>query len=373
MRRRRVEIGLLRSIGATPGQVRRLVIVETLVVAVVAAAAGAGLAWPAGRVLLDAIRDAVMVSPTVAPTYQWAGIPISAALVIAVSVIAAALAARRPTGGAPRLALTEEATPAGRLRRWRTVPGWALLGAAVASGVVTVTVMADLDDPYAPMQSSGSASVAAGVGLALLAPALLARVARSARGPLARAGAPGELASATTARRSLLMSGILGPIVVLVSVGVGTLALVGIDARTLVLPPEMTQEDADLITTLNAVVVGMIAAFAAIMVVNSLLAVIGERAAEFARLRLVGATTGQLRRTVLVETLLVSVLGVALGLVGALTTIVPFGWARGEGIVPDAQLWMAPAMAAFGIVLAVLAGQVACGRALRDGTRALQI
>ncbi|HYF71233.1 MAG TPA: ABC transporter permease, partial [Nocardioides sp.] len=45
---REVEIGLLRTVGATPRQPSRLVRAETLLVAVVASALGAALAWLGG-------------------------------------------------------------------------------------------------------------------------------------------------------------------------------------------------------------------------------------------------------------------------------------------------------------------------------------
>ena len=65
VRRRDVEIGLLRVIGATPRQARRMVRTETAVVALAAALTGAVVAWPAGRALLAMIRDGGLVAPSV--------------------------------------------------------------------------------------------------------------------------------------------------------------------------------------------------------------------------------------------------------------------------------------------------------------------
>ncbi len=48
VRGRESEIGLLRTIGATPRQARRLLRREVLVVAVLAAASGIALSWPTG-------------------------------------------------------------------------------------------------------------------------------------------------------------------------------------------------------------------------------------------------------------------------------------------------------------------------------------
>lgn len=365
VQRRRTEIGLLRCIGATPRQVRRLLRTETLLVALVAATIGAILAWPAGRSLLAALREGEMISGDVQAADGLVALGATVVVVVVVCLLAAGLAARRVTGGAPMLALAEDAGPS-RLRRWRVVVGLLLVAHAVAGGVVTVTVMADLDDPYAPMQTSGSASIVAGIGLALFAPALLGQVGALVHW-LEGGGAGAALAALTANRRSALMAGVSGPVLVFTAAGTGTLMLVGIDARTLVMPPEMTRTEADTIALLNYVVVGMIALFAAIMVVNSLLAVVGDRAVEFGRLRLVGATPEQVRALVLGETLMVAVIGVGLGLVGALATVVPFGMAREEGPIPDGQLWLPVVVAVVATLLTVGAGRLAVNRALKAG------
>ena len=61
VRQRTAEIGLLRTIGGTPRQARRLIRSEALLVTAVAAAAGAVLAWPGGRALLAMLRSGGMV------------------------------------------------------------------------------------------------------------------------------------------------------------------------------------------------------------------------------------------------------------------------------------------------------------------------
>ena len=89
--------------------------------------------------------------------------------------------------------------------------------------VVTITVTADQDDPYAAMQTAGSASILVGVGLAAarsLAAALVAARWPAAAGAV---GAPGYLAAYNTRRRGQLLGGVLAPVIVLVAVGLGTL------------------------------------------------------------------------------------------------------------------------------------------------------
>lgn len=367
VRRRSREIGLLRTLGATPVQVRRLVRTETVLVALAAALVGATLAWPGGRLLLSAFQDAGMVSASVEPAAGLLALAGTVLALLLVCLLAATLAGRRATTAPVRLTLDEAPEP-GRPPRWRVLVGVLLVAYAAGAGVVTVTVMTDPDDPYAPMQTSGSASIVAGIGLAAMAPAMLAG-ASAVLGPLlARTGVSGHLAAFNARRRSRLLAGVLGPVVVLTSASAGILTLVGIDSRTLALPPDMTRADAELISTLNVLVVGMIAAFAAIMVVNAVLAVVGDRAMEFGRLRLVGATLRQVRQGVMWESLLIGLVGAVLGLVGSLATIVPFAVARDEGVVPNGQLWVLPITAAGAVLLTVVASQVACHRALRIGT-----
>jgi putative ABC transport system permease protein len=161
----------------------------------------------------------------------------------------------------------------------------------------------------------------------------------------------GHLAAFNTSRRAHLLAGVLAPVIVLTSAAIGTLMAVGIDQRTLAGAPEGEQETINL---LNNVVTGMLSLFAAIMVVNAFAAVIADRRAELNRLYLLGATPDQVRGSVLAEAGIVAAVGVVLGTVGSLATIVPFGIARDEGIVPDGQLWLPP-LVIVGVVIVTLA------------------
>lgn len=365
---REVEVGLLRTIGATPRQVRRLVRAETLVVAVVAAVLGSGLAWPAGRALLSVFTSGDLVSPAV----EYAGGPASLGATVTglvlVCLLAATLAGRRATRGAPSIVAAETRAGAARLPWWRVVIGLVLVGYGIAGAVVTITVTRHADDPYLAMSTSGYCSILTGVGLAVLAPALLRRGAAVTR-PLVTRGssAAAHLASYNTARRAHLLAGVLGPVIVLTSASVGTLMLVGIDRRSMTVETPET----DLINLLNNVVVGMLVMFAAITVVNAFQAGTSHRRAELRRLWLLGASPSQVERSVVAEAAIVAAVGVALGLVASLTTIVPFAVARGEGVVPDGQLWLPPLVAAACALLTLLAARAAARRTLATALRAV--
>ena len=349
VRQRAAEIGLLRTIGGTPRQARRLIRSEALLVTAVAAAAGAALAWPGGRALLAMLRSGGMIGDDVEYAGGIASLGATAAGMVLTAMVATAIAGRRAVRGPATLVLSEARAQSGRMRWWRVAAGLLMIGYGVGLGVVTITVMADDPDPYAAMQTSGSASILVGLGLATLSPVLL-RWTGSLLRPAFGGGAPGYLAAYNTTRRAHLLAGVLAPVIVLTSAAVGVLMLVGIDGRTMTVAPNAETETINL---LNNVVTGMITVFAAITVVNAFAAVLSDRRLELHRLHLVGATPDQIRASVLAESAIVAVAGVVLGVVASLATVVPFAVARDEGVVPDGQLWLPPLIVA-GVVLLTL-------------------
>jgi putative ABC transport system permease protein len=363
---RDVEIGLLRTIGTTPRQARRLVRAEAAMVATVAACAGALLAALGGRVLLDRLRAGDLVADDVAFRGGPVSLGATVLLVLLASAAAAGIAGRRATRGPASVTAREDGDGSHRLRWWRVVAAVVLIGYGIGMGVVTVTVTAHDDDPYAAMQTSGSCSILVGLGLAALAPALLRWLSWPVRPWLAGRGAVGHLAAFNTTRRAHLLSGVLAPVIVLTSAATGVLMLVGTDGRTL---PDsgFDPATAETVNLLNNVVVGMIVLFAAVVVVNSLAAVVVHRRAELHRLWLLGATPDQVRGSVLVEAAVVSGIGVVLGTLASLATVVPFGIARHEGIVPDGQLWLPPLVVAGVVALTLVAAASAVRRTVPAG------
>ncbi|NDL59976.1 FtsX-like permease family protein [Phytoactinopolyspora mesophila] len=355
--RRGVEIGLLRTIGATPGQARRLVRVETLVVCLVAALLGALVASVAGRVLLSALRSSGLVASA---EYRggFVSLAITVAGVLVVCLGAAAIAGWRATRGAPSVAGREDSASQGAMPWWRIAVALGLIGCGIAPAIVTVTVTKNSADPYEAMATSGSNSIMVGIGLAVLAPLLLRVGAALARPVAGGRSVETYLAAYNTARRSHLLAGVLAPVIVLTSVSVGTLMLVGIDGRTLA----VSTPDGRTINLLNNVVVAMLCLFAAIMVVNAFAVLVEHRRAELRRLWLLGATPAQVRGSVVAEAVVVAAVGIVSGLIASLTTMVPFAIARGEGLVPDGQLWLPPTLAAAVIALTVLSARRAVRR-----------
>jgi putative ABC transport system permease protein len=359
VRQRSEEIGLVRVIGASPRQARRLVLAEAAAVTAVGAVLGALVAWPAGFALLALLRNGGVVSDSVAYGGGPAALGGTVILVFLTSLLAAAITGRRTTNGPATLAIAEARGGSGRMRWWRVAIGLALIAYGIGMAVVTITVTGHDDDPYAAMSTSGSSSILVGVGLAVLSPVLLRWLSRVCAPAVSRAGVVGWLASYNTSRRSHLLGGVLAPVIVLTAGAVGVLMLVGIDHRTI---GAAATDEGDTINLLNNLVTGMIGLFAAIMVINAFAAVVSGRRAELQRLHLLGATPTQVERSVLAEAGVVAGIGVLLGLIASLATVVPFAIARDEGVVPNGQLWLPPLLVAATVALTLLSARSAVRR-----------
>jgi putative ABC transport system permease protein len=358
------ETGLLRTIGATSRQVRRLVGREGLAVSLAAAVAGCAVAAFGGRALFLATRDGGLVTAATPYRGGLAALGATALLVVLTSAMATTIAGRRATSRSAAAVLREAETEPRRMHWWRTVVGLLCIAYGIGGGVVTVTVGGDFTDPYYAMATCGSSSILVGIGLALLAPWLLRRLVRPIAGVIGWSPS-GYLAGYNAVRRPHLLAGVLAPVIVLVAEAVGTVMLVSIDDRTVRSTDPDVIETGRVINLLNYVVTGMISLFAVIMVVTAFAAVIARRRPELRRLHLAGATRGQLTRSVVAEAGIVAVVGVLLGGLASLATIVPFSIVRHEGLVPDGGLWLAPTIAVVAGAVTLLSARVAVGLVTR--------
>jgi putative ABC transport system permease protein len=91
---------------------------------------------------------------------------------------------------------------------------------------------------------------------------------------------------------------------------------------------------------INYLLVGMIVAYTAISVVNTLAMATTNRRREFALQRLTGATKGQVLRMTAVEGTLVAAIGILLGTAVSTTTLVPFSLAVSDSPIPRGPLWI---------------------------------
>ncbi|ROO82829.1 putative ABC transport system permease protein [Actinocorallia herbida] len=324
VRRRAREIALLKSAGAVPGQITRMILTEVLLLAVVAGTLAVPIGFFGGRLLLGLIQDSGQVSPDVAHVFGPAALGQGFGITLVSAAGAAVLAAR----GASRMRVVEsmaeaEAPPA-RLTVRRAVSGVLLLAAAATMFTLTLVLGPDLGIEAQAL--AGYIDILVAIALACFAPALV-RLLR----------VPGSTASAHLARgnlraRSGHLSSALAPVVLFLGMAVGTLVLQDVDARfhAGMLP----EEGAELVKTLNYVITGMVGAFLCILLVNTLATSTAARRREFAMLRLAGATPGQLLRMVALESSALALAGTALGLLAASATVLPFSYARTDTWLP---------------------------------------
>ncbi len=204
------DIALLRSIGATPGQMRRCLVRQAVVVSVPASIVGFLLAIPVGAAWVgvlksqDVLPSAVHFEPEMNAFYVALGVEMVA------SLVGTMVAVLRPSRLAPAKALTETTAGRGPIGRRRVVAGAAL----VAAGVGLSAVLSQLS---ASTASSAGIFILLGesVGVGLLGPLILRKVSRALE-PYTGSGL-GRLALEDLAAASRSLSGALIPLVLSIS------------------------------------------------------------------------------------------------------------------------------------------------------------
>ncbi|GAA3383003.1 FtsX-like permease family protein [Cryptosporangium minutisporangium] len=215
VRHRRRDIALLRAVAATPGQVRRMLLMEAVLLGVAAAVVGV----PGGVLATGWVHDQLVARGFVPASFPIVPGVLSAVaatvLTTLVAVLAALIAARRATAVRPTEALGEAAVEPPRPGRVRLVCGLVALGVAGASSVLT-------------LGTSGQTAQAGAIGmlyLFVLAVALLApwinRAAARILAPLLGAvwGASGYLATANLRANARGGAGVLTALVLAVGFG----------------------------------------------------------------------------------------------------------------------------------------------------------
>jgi putative ABC transport system permease protein len=99
-------------------------------------------------------------------------------------------------------------------------------------------------------------------------------------------------------------------------------------------------KDQEIGAWINYLMAGMIVGYTAISVVNSQVMATAARRREFGLQRLTGSTRGQVLRMMLVESGLVSVIGILLGTIVAATTLVPFTLVTDGSLLPHGPAWL---------------------------------
>ncbi len=328
VRQRAAELELLRCSGATPGQIRRLVVGEAVAVALVGTAAAALPAVLGGRLLVELFQDTGQVAGSVDHSFGAVALSSGVGVTLVASAGAALLAVRRVTRGRRRT-----------VRRRRPWLAWAALAAGAVAASSTFAFSAT-DEMLMAFPAQGA--ILLSVGFALMAPRLLTGV----LGRLAPGGPSGWLAVRNLRRRAGELSGILMALILFTAVSTATLTMQAVESDEVAASGLVKSVDAKNLETLNYTVVGIVVVFVCVMLVNSLYAATTYRGREFGQQRLAGATPGQVLGVVGVEGLVLTVVGLLFGTLAALAGIVPFTVVRADALLPGqlAGVWAAVAV-----------------------------
>jgi len=362
VRQRATEMALLKSVGATPVQLGRLVVGEAAAVAVLAVALAVVPAVFTSGWLVSILKDSGQVAGDVPARFGPIALGVGFGVTLLAATLAAGFAARRTVrirAGEALLAASVERPGLG----WgRGIAGTLLLIGALNCAILTLAVL----DPTKPesMAVAGEGAILSSIGLALLAPALLRGVLAVLGAPLRRlAGASGYLTAHNLRERAREMSGALAPIILFTGMATGTLYLQAIENQ--VVAGGATYAEADIIQTLNLVVVGMIAVFTAVLVVNTLIASTTHRRREFGQQRLAGSTPPQVLRMVGLESAIIAATAVLFGSVASVLTIVPYSLFKTDEVLPDVSIGIYLGVVGVAVLLTFGASLGSARRAIR--------
>lgn len=346
VRQRAAELELLRCSGATPAQLKRMVVGEAVVVALVGAALAIGPAMLGGRALLELFQDSGQVAGSVEHSFGPIALLSGIDITLLASAGAAFLAVRRATRGHEKR---------GGARKF-------LAYAALLAGAASVSsTFAFSASDAALMAPPAYGAILLSVGFALMAPRLLEAVLD--RLPLS--GASGWLAVRNLRERAGHLAGILMSLILFTAVATATLTMQAVESDTVEALGITKSIDDKTLETLNFTVVGIIVVFVCVMLVNSLYAATSYRSREFGQQRLAGATPGQVLGTVGVEGLILTVTGVFFGALAALAGIIPFTVVRSDEMLPGEVYGIGLAVVAVAAAVTLGTGLLTARRMLR--------
>ncbi|QFZ23955.1 ABC transporter permease [Saccharothrix syringae] len=206
------ELALLRTAGATPGALHRLLLAETTLVALASAAPGLPAGVVVAHVVAGRFRDLGAVPAGFAVAAHPAVLVAATALGLLVCWAATAVAARRAVRIAPTQALREAVTAPTGGRAPRVVPAAVLAGGATAI-LVLVPLGGDLGMGMGFVSAALLLCAAAALGPVLVG-ALTAVLSR----PVGALGALGRVAGAVTRAESRRVTGVAVPLALVFAV-----------------------------------------------------------------------------------------------------------------------------------------------------------
>ncbi len=219
---RRRDLALMRAIGATPRQLRRLLVRETLLLAVVTTALAVVPGQLLGRFVFDLLAERGIAGDGIVFHQGW--IPTLAAMGVAIvaAVAGAVGAGRRVAKIRPTQALAEVDVEAKLIGAGRLLSAVVFVGGGFALVLITMVVMSG---PLAPA-TAAPAVIVLGIGFALAAPVLSRIATFVAHWPVrALGGVTGLLAVLNARSRGNRMAAAMAPVILLTTVATGLLYL----------------------------------------------------------------------------------------------------------------------------------------------------
>ncbi|SDE21197.1 ABC transporter permease [Auraticoccus monumenti] len=219
---RQQDLGLLRAVGATPRQIRRLVLRETLLLSLVATAAAVVPGQLVSRFVFARLAEQGIAAEGLAFRQGWVPVVAAMAVAIAAALAGALGAGRRASRIKPAQALTEASVDGRLIGRGRLLLAGIVLAAGFALTVVTTVVVSG---PLTPA-TGAPAVILLAIGFSLLAPVLMKITTFAVQWPVrALGGVTGELAVLNARGRGGRMAAVLAPVILLTAVSTGMLYL----------------------------------------------------------------------------------------------------------------------------------------------------
>lgn len=222
VQQRQREFALLRAVGATPRQLRRMLLGETLLLSVLAAGAGWFTGPLVSRWLFDRLVAGGMVEGVVEYSLGWLPAVVAGGALLITSLLGGWIGARRAVRARPSEALAEAALQQRWLHPVRLILAILFLAGAAALAIITLLVF---DGPVAASTAGPTVMVAA-IGLALLGPGLTKVLTVLLSWPVrALSGAAGELAVLNCRARTVRLAAVVTPIMLASGIATGQLYL----------------------------------------------------------------------------------------------------------------------------------------------------
>ncbi|MFI9780704.1 FtsX-like permease family protein [Streptomyces sp. NPDC051956] len=212
VQQRHRELALLRAIAATPGQIRKLLGREALIVGAAAGVLGSLAGLPLGGWLYHRFVELGAVPPTLERTVSVFPLFAAVGATLLGAWAAAQISARHIARIRPAEALAEASVERSRPTWGRIAAGIALL----AGGAVLVAVLSVLRTEPASTPVTFLAVVVLASSVALLGPLLVKGAAALLAGPLRLAGPGGKLVTANLRGNAARMAAVVTPLALLI-------------------------------------------------------------------------------------------------------------------------------------------------------------